>query len=160
MECSLKRGSPARPKAQRRPTARNPVTRPVWPPGGPQNLRNSAFFAFRKGFCECPDRDVGHDSANTPKMRTKQCVLQHFQYIFTPRMPIIYSVLRGFVAYFRISSEHAQDSPGRSQDLRQTPPGRPQDAPGTPQDAPGTSETSAFPSSEKVDGKSLSASEV
>ena len=61
-----------------------------------------------------------------------------------------HSVLRGFVAYFRISSERAQDSPGLSQDLRQTPPGRPQDAPGLPQDAPGTSETSGFPSSEKA----------
>ena len=40
-------------------------------------------------------------------------------------MPIIYSVLQGFVAYFRIRSERAQDSPGVSQDLRQTPPGRP-----------------------------------
>ena len=65
-------------------------------------------------------------------------------------MPIIYSVLQGFVAYFRISSEPAQDSPGLPQDLRQTPPGRPQDAPGLPQDAPGTSETNGFLSSGKA----------
>ena len=150
MGYSVKRGSPARPNEQRDATGSTSVTRPVWTREGPQNLRNSAFFAFRKGFCKCPDRDVGHDSAKTPKMGTKPCVLQHFQHIFTPRMPIIYSVLQGFVAYFRISSERAQDSPGLSQDLRQTPPGRPQDAPGPPQDAPGTSETSGFPSSEKA----------
>ena len=150
MGCSVQRGSPARPEKRTGGMGITPATRPVWTREGPQNLRNSGFSAFRKGFCECPDRDVGHDSANTPKMGTKQCVLQHFQYIFTPRMPIIYSVLRGFVAYFRISSERAQDSPGLSQDRRQTPPGRSQDAPGRPQDAPGTSETSGFPSSEKA----------
>ena len=150
MGCSVKRGSPARPKKQRRATAGTPVTRPVWTREGPQNLRNSSFFAFRKGFHTWSDRDVGHESANTPQMGTKQCVLQHFKQIFTPRMPITYSVLQGFAAYFRISSERAQDSPGLSQDLRQTPPGRPQDAPGPPQDAPGTFETSGFSSSGKA----------
>ena len=150
MGCSVKRGSPAPPNGQRRAPASTPVTRPVWTREGPQDLRNSGFSASRKGFYTCSDRDVGHDSANTFKMGTKPCVLRHFKYIFTPRMTEIHSVLRGFVAYFRISSERAQDSPGLSQDLRQTPPGRPQDAPGTPQDAPGTSETSGFSSSEQA----------
>ena len=121
----MKRGSPGRANAQRGATARNPVTRPVWPPGRPQNLRNSAFFAFRKGFCKCPDRDVGHDSANTPEMGAKQCVLQHFKHIFTPRMPRIYNGLQGFVAYFRFWSERAQYSPVLSRVSRSLLPNTP-----------------------------------
>ena len=134
MGCSVKRGSRGRPKRQRRATGGTPVTRPVWPPGRPQNLRNSGFSASRKGFYTCSDRDVVHDSANTPEMGTKPCVLGHFYYILTTRMPSKHSVLRGFFAYFRISSERAQDSPGLSQDLRQTPPGTP---PGRPRTPPG-----------------------
>ena len=83
MGCSVKRGSPARPNEQRDATGSTSVTRPVWTREGPQNLRNSAFFAFRKGFYTCSDRDVGHESANTPKMNTKPCVLRHVQHIFT-----------------------------------------------------------------------------
>ena len=150
MGCSVKRGSPANAKRQRGATARNPVTRPVWPPGRPQNLRNSGFFVFRKASISFQTVMLAMKAQIPPNMGTKQCVLQHFKHMFTPRMPIIYSVLQGFVAYFRISSERAQDSPGLSQDLRQTPPGRPQDAPGPPQDAPGTSETSGFSSSGKA----------
>ena len=83
MGCSVKRGSPGRANGQRGAPGSTPVTRPVWAPGAPQNLRNSRFFAFRKGFYTCSDRDVGHESANTPKMNTKPCVLRHVQHIFT-----------------------------------------------------------------------------
>ena len=150
MGCSVKRGSPARQNEQRDATGSTSVTRPVWTREGPQDLRNSGFSASRKGFYTCSDRDVVHDSANTPEMGTKPCVLGHFYYILTTRMPSKHSVLRGFFAYFRISFERAQDPPGLSQDRRQTPPGRSQDAPGRPEDAPGTSETSGFPSSDKA----------
>ena len=96
MGCSLKRGSPSDAKGQRGATGSTPVTRPAWPPGAPQTLRNRGFFAFLDGFGKCPDCDVGHDSATTPKMGTKQCVLPHFQNIFTPRMPRIYRVCTTF----------------------------------------------------------------
>ena len=116
----------------------------------PETSETVGFPRLEKAFVRVQTVMLPMTAQIPPKWIQNRAFSDMFYYILTTRMPSKHSVLRGFFAYFRISSERAQDSPGLSQDRRQTPPGRPQDAPGRPEDAPGTSETSGFPSSEQA----------
>ena len=128
--CSERRkGDEGEPRGRSGVTGSKPVTRPVWTPAGPQNLRNSGFFAFRKSFHKCSDRDVGHDTANTPNMGTKQCVFTTFLTHFHHPDAYDTECFTRFCCIFQNLVRARPRLPG-------TLPGPPPDPPGTPPGRP------------------------